>query len=196
MIGLILCGGRSSRMGLDKGLIMQHNIPWARLAFNKLAELGLNVVLSVNKEQTKNYESFFALDHLVPDDEELQIGGPLKGLLSVHQRYPDENILLLACDMPMMDKIVLTNLMETAKKKNSRDAFVFESDGNREPLCAIYTATALQKVMELYQTNQLPKHSLKYVLEQLNTFEIYISDEWKPYFTNYNSPDELSTLKV
>ena len=196
MLGLILCGGQSSRMGIDKGLIMQNNIPWARIAFNKLAEQGLNVVLSINKLQAPHYQPYFLLDHLVEDDETLQINGPLKGLLSVHQRFPDENILLLACDMPLMYWLVLQNLLDIAKMKNSKDAFVFENDGNPEPLCAIYTATALQKVMALYNDNQLPKHSMKYVLEQVNTFRNPIPDEWKPYFTNCNSPEDLSSLKV
>ena len=196
MIGLILCGGNSNRMKSDKGLIMENNIPWARIAFNKLAELGLNVVLSINSDQKLNYQAFFAPDHLVVDDESLLVGGPLKGLLTIHKKHPYENVFLFACDMPLMDKTVLVKILETAKRKNSRDAFVYENEGNSEPLCAIYTSTALQQVMELYQNNQLQKQSMKYVLEQVDTLTIPIPEEWKIYFTNYNSPDELSTLKV
>lgn len=196
MIGLILCGGKSNRMCSDKGLILQNNIPWARIAFNKLAEFGLTVFLSINKEQKLDYQAFFAADHLVVDDDSFDIGGPLKGLMTIHKRYPDDSIFLFACDMPLMDKLVIKNLLDTAKRKNSRDAFIFDNEGNSEPLCAIYTATALKQVMELHKTNQLPKQSMKYVLEQVDTLKIPLPDEWKVYFTNYNSPDELSTLKV
>ena len=194
MIGLILCGGKSSRMGTDKGLLLKENIPWARLAFNKLAELGLHVLLSVNKMQTEFYQSYFSIDHLVEDNEQLIIGGPLKGLLSVHQFYPNEDIFLLACDMPLIEKKVFDHLIENYNSNPEKEVFVFENEGNIEPLCAIYTSKALKNILSLYICSQLKKHSMKYIIEQFDLLKINLPPEWKTCFNNYNHPDDLSNL--
>jgi hypothetical protein len=53
MIGLILCGGQSSRMGMDKGLLQFNGISWAQSAANKMAELNIPVYLSIAKHKPK-----------------------------------------------------------------------------------------------------------------------------------------------
>ena len=196
MLGLILCGGQSSRMGSDKGLLLKDNTPWAILSFYLMDSLGLSVALSINKWQLPLYNSLFPNYQLIADDENIEVGGPLKGLLSVHHRYPDADILALACDMPAMDEIVLTDLINSYNSHPQKEAFVFTNEGNLEPLCAIYTSSALKKVMELYNHNKLPKHSLKFVLEQLDTLKIPLKIDWKQYFTNYNTQNDLGSLKV
>ncbi len=59
MTGVILCGGKSTRMGSDKGLMQYQSITWAELAINKLAELNVPVVLSVNEQQYQLYSGRF-----------------------------------------------------------------------------------------------------------------------------------------
>ena len=196
MLGLILCGGKSTRMGSDKGMLIKDNTPWAILLYHLLDNIGLSVALSINKWQLQGYNPLFPPYQLITDDDSLEIGGPLKGLLSVHQRFPDADMLVIACDMPAMDEIVLTSLMNTHQSNPEKEAIVFTNEGNPEPLCAIYTSAGLKKVMALYNQLLLPKHSLKYVLEQLNTLETPIPNEWKQYFTNFNSPEDLRSLKV
>ena len=54
MYGLILCGGKSSRMGTDKGLLKLEANTWAQTAVDKLSELSIPVKLSVNKNNMQN----------------------------------------------------------------------------------------------------------------------------------------------
>ena len=51
MIGVVLCGGQSTRMGSDKGLMKYKSFSFAELAISKLAEFIEQVVLSVNAAQ-------------------------------------------------------------------------------------------------------------------------------------------------
>ena len=51
MLGVVLCGGQSSRMGTDKGLIKLNANTWAQAAVDKMLLLKLKVVLSVNATQ-------------------------------------------------------------------------------------------------------------------------------------------------
>jgi molybdenum cofactor guanylyltransferase len=193
MIGVILCGGQSSRMGTDKGLLKLHANTWAQTAVAKLAELQLPVVISVNRNQYAEYATIFSPQQLITDNEILQIKGPLWGLLSVHLQYPVEDLLLLACDMPLMETSLLKELISIYNQQTS-DAFVYTNDGEPEPLCGIYKASGLKKILHLYQSNQLPKYSMKFMLEQFNTHFIPLIDDKKKCFRNFNAHAELNGL--
>ena len=51
MLAIILCGGRSSRMGTDKGLLKLEETTWVQSAAEKMKQLNLPVYISVNQDQ-------------------------------------------------------------------------------------------------------------------------------------------------
>src|SRR5688572_2612578 len=108
LLGVILCGGESKRMGSDKGLLEKNGTVWVKIVAEKLASLKLPVVVSINDKQREAYASLFSSDELVVDSIDIQ--GPLRGLLSVHQKFPRYDILLMACDLIDMDNRTLTRL--------------------------------------------------------------------------------------
>jgi molybdenum cofactor guanylyltransferase len=103
---------------------------------------------------------------LIVDNAELGLAGPLLGVLSAHVRFPNEDLMVLACDSPNMNQSVLEKLQEENLKNNDSEAFVFKFAEQVEPLCGIYTSKGLAKILALYQTKNLTKHSMTYVLEQ------------------------------
>jgi molybdopterin-guanine dinucleotide biosynthesis protein A len=194
MLGVVLCGGESKRMGSDKALLQKNATTWAELTFNTLSALNIPVVLSVNIHQLSFYSSIFPTHKMIVDDAALAIGGPLHGLLTVHQQYPSDDIILLACDMPTMHIEVVKKLVETLQLNPTREAIFFTNNHQPEPLCAIYTAKGLAKILALYNANKLPKHSMKYVLEQLATITLTMPTNWSAYFKNYNATSDLQHL--
>jgi molybdopterin-guanine dinucleotide biosynthesis protein A len=193
MTGVVLCGGQSTRMGTDKGLLKLQAGTWAQTAVDKMAELSLPVVVSVNEEQYNSYSTVFTIEQLVKDNETINIRGPLRGVLSVHDQYPDADLFVLACDMPLMEAAVLKQLFRYYEMQTA-DAFVYTNDGVYEPLCGIYTAKGLSHIRGLQKTNQLLKHSMKYMLEHVNTFSIPLTTDQKKYFRNFNAHAELNGL--
>lgn len=193
MTGVVLCGGKSLRMGADKGLLQQRSLTWAELAANKLTDLKLAVVLSVSEQQFPLYSKKFCHLSIIKDDISLQVYGPLKGILSVHLQRPDSDLLVFACDMPVMQKAVIDHLIQISSDKNE-EAFVFKNNRYAEPLCAVYTSKSLKKIYERYKQGQLLKHSLHYILETIETCYLAIPDKWKEHFKNYNSPADLNRL--
>ncbi|CAN5514037.1 molybdenum cofactor guanylyltransferase [soil metagenome] len=194
MLGVILCGGQSTRMGADKGLLKLHANTWARTAADKMEQLNLPVVLSVNAAQFKHYAEVFDAAQLIIDDAGLDIHGPLAGVLSIHEKYATEDLFVLACDMPLMDISILEQLFESYKKHPATDAFAFSNEGAPEPLCAIYKATGLEHILELYRNGQLTKHSMKFMLEHINTQLTPLTTEQQKYFRNFNAHAELNGL--
>jgi len=135
--GLILAGGRSSRMGVDKGLIDYHG----QAQVNWLAELlgkycaSVRVSVGSRQDQSGDYASMATVvDH--------QPGlGPAGGLISAWRTAPDAAWLLVAVDMPLLDRATLTAL--TAGRSATHLATAFRHpDGVLEPLCTIWEPAA------------------------------------------------------
>ena len=191
MTGLILCGGQSSRMGSDKGLLSASGITWTENAYNKLASVVSPVAISVNKLQQQTYAAHFQVQQLIVDNDQLTIGGPLHGLLSTHILMPQEDIFLFACDLLFMETIVFKKLLTQQRLSPGHEALVFTQQQEAEPLCGIYTATGLAKILTAYHAGTLGKQSMKHVLETMDTLYTKLPGNWQPYFKNINTRHDL-----
>ena len=194
MTGAILCGGQSSRMGTDKGMLKTQTSTWAQTAVDKMSSLSIPVVLSVNANQYKEYVNDFPASQLIIDNDALTIKGPLCGVLSIHLRYPNDDLFVLACDMPLLDPVVLKELYNHAASNPSYDAYVYTNENEPEPLCGIYRAKGLSHILELYQKKLLFKPSMKYLLEHVITSLTPVPDDQKNSFRNFNAHAELNGL--
>ena len=194
MTGVVLCGGRSTRMGADKGLLASSEGNWAQAAIGKMPGPGLPVVLSVNAAQYRVYAAVFPGLELIVDSPELPLAGPLLALLSIHEKRPAEDLLILACDMPLMQSSYLSGLIDQQRLHPEYDAYVFTNDGHLEPLCGIYTARGLALLMDTLLSGALRRFSMKHALERLNTFSIPLSAGEQIHFRNLNAPDDLERV--
>jgi len=194
MLGIILCGGQSLRMGSDKGLLKLQAKTWAQTAIDKIATLHIPVKLSVNNNQYPEYAKIFSEDDLVADKTTLPLGGPLLGLLSCHIQFPTEDLFALGCDMPLMESSLLNELNTRYKQQPSHEAYIYTNDGEPEPLCGIYTSKGLMKIVDMMHNGQLIKHSMKFMIDHLEVNTIAVTDEQKKYFRNFNAHAELNGL--
>lgn len=194
MLGIIFCGGQSSRMKSDKGLLMHNAKTWAEIAFEKLCGLQIPIKLSINEHQFKAYSKIFSEDLLIVDDNLIEVKGPLLGLLSVHKKNSDADLFILACDLLLMESILLKELLTQYENDKVSDAFIYTIDNQPEPLCGIYTSKGLKKIMTLQKSNMLLKHSMKYVLSQLNVCCLPIKNLDKKSFKNFNADKDLNDL--
>jgi len=194
MTGIILCGGQSSRMGSDKGLLKLEANTWAQTAVDKLSVLGIAVKLSVNRQQYNEYAQVFAAEDLVVDAASLQLHGPLLGVLSSHLQYTGEDLFVFACDMPLIEPALLKELYTCYEQNPDHDAFVFMNDHEPEPLCAVYTAKGLSTIFGMLQNGHLTKHSMKFMLDHLSVFTVALKEEQKKQFRNFNAHAELNGL--
>jgi molybdopterin-guanine dinucleotide biosynthesis protein A len=194
MLGIILCGGKSLRMGNDKGLLKLEAKTWAQTAIDKISVLKIPVKISVNKEQYSAYAEAFSAGQLIVDEPLIPFRGPLQGLLSCHLDFPEEDLFILACDMPLMEPAMLQTLYQSCQENPLADAHVFMNDGEPEPLCGIYTARGLDIIQEMQKKGTLIKHSMKFMLDNLKVNTIELDEDEKKYFRNFNAHSELNGL--
>ncbi|MUH35860.1 molybdenum cofactor guanylyltransferase [Zobellia amurskyensis] len=138
--GLVLAGGKSTRMGKDKGLIPYHGMPQRDYLYNLLGRVCEKTFLSIRPEQ----QNEIADDVEVIVDEN-KYKGPYNGLLSAHLQHPDVAWLVLACDLPLIDLQALQELIAARDPNKVASSFAQKEDPLPEPLCAIWEPTAFQE---------------------------------------------------
>lgn len=181
-----MCGGESRRMGRDKGLLEVKNTPWAKIIANIFVDLGMAYVLSINTAQKDPYALIFDDKKLIVDNG-LSVKGPLKGLLSVHDKNPDDDLLLIACDMQDMDTATVKTLIQSYLSNKDYQYFTYKVCDFIEPLCGIYTSTALNEHYTLAVQNSLNSYSLQKIIT--NGKSKFIPIENSIRFKNYNTLD-------
>lgn len=143
--GLVLAGGRSSRMGTDKAALMHPDgRPLARRTHDLLVEAGCaEVMLSLRRDQPipAGFEDRADL-HVVRDPEGTS-AGPLAGIVAAMSLRPEADWLVLACDLPRLDLATLRHLVCSKLPDEAFLCYRSEFDGLPEPLCALYGPAAL-----------------------------------------------------
>ena len=182
IIAVVLCGGESKRMGQDKGLIPIDNITWSEHMAKKLTANGLPAVISINSSQRDSYLNIFPVDSLIEDKADVK--GPLRGLLSAHEKFPEKDILLLGCDLIDMDAATLKALINIYITEDSYEYYTYMESDFAETLCSIYTSKALKQVADKVRLHQLEKFSLHGLLDSGKTKRIPVKD--RSSFRNYN----------
>jgi molybdopterin-guanine dinucleotide biosynthesis protein A len=137
--GLVLAGGRSSRMRRDKAAI-EFRAGEAQLdAAMKLLEGRVaKAFVSVRADQ-KDDSARSRYPHIVDRGD---IEGPIAGISAAFSIYPDMAWLVLACDLPFLDAQTLDTLVLARNPNFDATAFRSSHDGLPEPLCAIYEPAA------------------------------------------------------
>lgn len=134
LYGLVLAGGRSTRMGTDKAALRVGARTQLERALALLAPYVARAFVSVRAEQRS--EPLRAGFEQIEDTRENL--GPIAGILAAQERHPGHAWLVLACDLPLLDAATLERLVQARAPGRLATAFRSSRDGLPEPLCAVY----------------------------------------------------------
>ena len=186
--GLLLAGGKSSRMGRDKASLVvgADGLTQARRAADLLGKFCERTFVSLRDGQTAP-EGAQGLEVLV--DSPL-VQGPLSGILAAFQKDPEAAWLVLACDLPFISEQVLSHLNAHRKSNDAPPfvAFASSNDGLPEPLCAVYEPSA-RAVLERHAARGhfCPRHIMIEEKAEL----IALPEGATDALTNLNTPQDL-----
>src|SRR5690606_850124 len=134
LYGLILSGGMSSRMGVDKARLEYHGRPQVQYLYELLHGLGLKTYVSCRSEQAHNPEY-----HNLSVITDRFLGfGPLGGILSAQAAHPDKAWLVVACDLPLITTETMQELIAARDPMKQATAYYNLERKHYEPLFAIY----------------------------------------------------------
>jgi molybdenum cofactor guanylyltransferase len=187
--GVVLAGGLSSRIGSDKALMEFRGVPLVTYAVSILQQVCGKVVISSNRR-----DYLFTGCEIWPDETDIQ--APMIGIFSCLKRVLDEWIMVLSCDMPLVDPRVF-NLLISQANDHKCDVVAPVHDGNSvEPLCGLYNRRVIPLFKrsieaEQYSLQQFIRNS-KHRLVRVDQF----LDFYRPnMFFNINSPEDFGLLK-
>ncbi len=148
--GLVLAGGRSRRMGQDKGLMNWHGKPQRLYLVELLERVGLLAYVSCRPEQAAQLVGQRLIIDMLPD------AGPLGALYSAFEALPQVAWLVVACDMPLIDEAALRHLLAQRCPTAGGTAYrapAFE-DGSPDPLFAIWEPASFPVICQRLEAGQ------------------------------------------
>lgn len=143
--GLVLAGGRSTRMGQDKAALTIDDRPLLARTVELLAVFTASVTVAIRRDQLD--DRLRRQFHVLIDDPVAE--GPVAALLAARAFAPDAAWLVLACDMPGVDRSLLSALVAGRDAARGGTAWVNPVDELPEPLCAIWEPATLDRLAEL-----------------------------------------------
>jgi len=138
LYGLVLTGGKSRRMGKDKGQLQYYHVNHSTYLCNLLNRFCAATFISCRSEQ--KYSSVTETSTIF---DEKRYSGPLNGLLSAHHQYPEKAWLVVAVDLPHINEKTIRTLI--ANRNPQKIATVYASHASHlpEPLVAIWEPKGL-----------------------------------------------------
>jgi molybdopterin-guanine dinucleotide biosynthesis protein A len=186
--GLVLAGGRSQRMGRDKAGIRIDDITLLERTVVLIEGCVASVSVSVRPDQAddqlrKQYPLLLDIGAVL---------GPANGLRAAHLSDPAAAWLVLACDMPGLDRQAIAALLAARDPARAATSWRSPVDGLPEPLCAIWEPATLARLASLVAAAGRPV-SPRAVLAESDT--LLLDAPWPAALLNLNTPAELDRYR-
>ncbi len=181
--GLVLAGGKSQRMGQDKGSIQYFNQPHRDYLAELIAPFCKETFISTKE----NIQSRFTTIR------DTFVGmGPMGAILSAFQQNPDVAWLVLACDYPLMNKATIQQLVDNRQPPKVATAFQSIENEFPEPLITIYEPKSYPVLLQfLAQGYACPRK----MLINSNIHLLPAAQLKHPeVFQNVNHPNEMKAI--
>lgn len=181
--GLVLSGGRSRRMGQDKALLERDGQSQLAHIVSLVQGEVDRVFVSTRKDQQDEPERR-RFEQVVDHYDDM---GPLAGILSAMDDYPEADWLVVACDLPNVTAGTLRHLLAERSAAHPFTAYVSSHDGLPEPLCAVYQAGSASVVRQfadegIHCPRKILIRSDTHLLEQVDPASL----------DNVNTPQDLA----
>lgn len=182
MFGLVLAGGESRRMGQDKASLRREGQSQLAYTVQLLGDFVERVFVSTRADQQDDRERS-RFTQIVDRYEDM---GPVAGILSAMDEYPDVDWLVLACDLPNIDQTTLSNLLKKRSSDQPFSAYISSHDSLPEPLCAVYAAHSSVIVRRFVEEGI---HCPRKILIRSDT--LLLEQPNPQSLDNVNTPDDL-----
>lgn len=180
--GLVLAGGKSKRMGEDKGVIDYHGKPQREYLADLISPYCEETFLSCRPNQS--------VDTGRPVIEDRYLGlGPFGAIASAFQVDPTRSWLVVACDLPLLSTVSFDQLFSS--RNPAKYATTFQSPVNPfpEPLITIWEPKSYMRLLQfLAQGYSCPRKVL--INSDIELLTAQAPDE----LLNVNFPEERDAI--
>ncbi len=167
-IGLVLCGGNSSRMGTDKSMLQYYDKPQRYHVYDMLLPFCEKVFISCSEAQANSIVPGY---NFIQDDKPFSNIGPLGALLTAFAKYPGKHMLLIGCDYPFLKaaelEIFSKICIDIPASFYNREGIIYES------MLAWYPCTCFDELQRMFDAKQF---SLQHLLKKTDATKYLPTD--------------------
>jgi molybdopterin-guanine dinucleotide biosynthesis protein A len=184
--GIVLAGGKSFRMGMDKGMIQWKGKTLAEHAIETISPLCFEVVISAN---SNDYDplGYPVINDQYPDS------GPIGGILSCLNHLSTELNIVIPIDMPNVTTEIYRKL--TQQEGNYDIIVARDHDSWYQPLCSIFNRSIIPVMEEQVSKRVL---GIPALIRKVRTRDVQFQLEQEYYnkltFFNINSQADLDAI--
>ena len=181
----ILAGGKSQRMGTDKGLLPLAGKPFVSHICEAVKSIvGENIVI-VSSNADYDFLGYKRIEDLVSDK------GPVGGIYTALQYSRAKLNFMLSVDAPLVSAELLLWILEN--KNDSYEMTQVQLDKKTYPLIAIYEQSLVSVFEENLKKEQL---RLRQIIEEINQQTLKIPEKWRTQVQNINTPEEYQKIQL
>lgn len=190
---IILCGGRSKRMGKDKGSLLLNDKPMVLHVLDTVKDIADEIILVLrDTSQIESYNSILNYNDmplkLVTD--KIKDEGPLVGILTGLSYINSDYAQILPCDSPFISKEFVLKMFELAEIDDFDAIVPLWNDGHIEPLHSLYKRSAIKTIERLISEE---KRNVSSLIKNLNAKYVPVEtlDKTTMSFQNINTIKDI-----
>lgn len=174
---VILAGGKSSRMGEDKGLAIYLGKPMVQYAIDACRELTSEIIISTANTEYSRFGYELLADNF-PDC------GPIGGVEAGLSAAKTPGILVCPCDMPGINPEIIKRILWNSEGKSA--VVAASGQGKIFPVLGWYSKTALPVIQKQIEKGD---YKMLFFLKKLDAETVVVNPGEE--LLNVNYPDEL-----
>ena len=190
--GIILCGGKSSRMQTNKALLKFSDKTVIEIVLTEMKKVFDEVFISAN-----DCDDFEFLN--IPIVKDIQIHrGPLSGIFSALKESNTEKNFITTCDLPLITHQLIDYISNLISEKEIIIPTIY---GEVQRLFGIYNKSLIKKIEAIFEQSKVDKNIKGSIYElheraSVDNVEITHLAFYNDHaFFNMNAPDDYEIIK-
>ena len=147
VVGAVLCGGASRRMGRDKALLLVDGVPMAVRVAAVLRAAGCASVVAIGGDRDA-----LAAAGLTVIADEFPGEGPLGGVITALAAHPEAAaVVIVACDLPRLQPQSVRALLDGL---GDHEVAVAAAGDRQQPVCAAWRPAAAATLRDMFDAGE------------------------------------------
>lgn len=179
----IIAGGKSSRMGSDKGMLFLNETVFIEHIVKALQDVSIQNITIVSANKDYDFLNCNRIEDIYPDK------GPVGGIFTALSHSKTEQNIILSVDIPLISANIITWLIANIDKEK---LITQVKVGDKvSPLIAVYNNKVVSVFEEHLKREEL---KLRMVVEAIPNQTIAIPEKWTALLQNINTKEDYQNL--
>lgn len=179
----ILAGGKSSRMGSDKGLLPYKGATFIEHIITALNKASINKITIISANKDYDFLEYNRITDIYPNK------GPVGGIYTALENSKTKKNIILSVDIPLITAEILTWLIANTNENSPLTQVKIKNQTS--PLFAVYGKQLLTTFHKHIKADEL---KLRSIIETIPHTTLQVPEKWYSLLDNFNTKEEYQKL--